>query len=56
MLRHKMEEIIVIGDITVEANEEFVNILVDRDVVLTMARQAEFGLDELADTLKALVK
>jgi len=50
------EEIAVIGDITVKANEDFVRVLTDGDTVLFMQREAEFGLAELANALQSLVK
>ena len=51
----KMKEVAVIGDITVKADEGFVSVSVDEEVVLSMRREAQFGLQQLVDALQSLI-
>ena len=50
-----MNKVEVIGDITVKADECFVSISVDDEVVLFMDREGQFGLQKLVDVLQSLV-
>lgn len=47
--------IATIGDITVHAHDTFVFIRVDDVTMISMSRESQDGLEELADTLKRLV-
>lgn len=50
-----MKEVVVIGDITVKADECFVSVSVDDEVVLFMDREAQFELQKLVDALQSLI-
>ncbi len=50
-----MDKVVVIGDITVKADEGFVSISVDNEVVLFMDREGQFGLQQLVDALQSLI-
>lgn len=50
------QEIAVIGDITVNADEDYVQIVVDDDVALFMARDKTEGLSDLVGCLYSLMK
>lgn len=50
----EMKKIVVIGDIVVKADSGFISLSVDDEGVLFMDREAQFGLQELIDTLQSL--
>ena len=51
----KMEEVAVIGDITVKADSGFVSVIVDDEIVLFLDREAQFGLQKLVNILESLI-
>lgn len=50
------QKIAVIGDITVNADDDFVQIAVDDNVALFISRNKNEGIGDLVEVLKNLVK
>lgn len=50
------QKIVVIGDITVNADDDFVQVAVDDNVALFMSRDKNEGLGDLVTVLNNLIK